>query len=142
MRYKSINTVNVFFKRISFPVHLGKGLSLWSRKAFHKTRDGYFPPAQRAVFGPKARGEREESRGTGDLCPHVRAGGHGLGNTSLTPPIHRLICKMSRKRWSLQLCRLCSLTAMSGEPVARSWFYGENWKCNPADRGQPGEAGT
>lgn len=50
--------------------------------------------------------------------------------------------KNELKEMSLHLWQLCSLTAMSGEPVAPSWLYRENWKRNPADRERPGEAGT
>ena len=169
---KSINTVHVFSKCVSFPVHLGKAFSLWWRREWHplqysclenpmdrgawrttvhrgrqepntaehnsafslksqsisQTRGGCFLPAWRATAGPEACEEGGESLGTWDLCPHIQAGGHGLGNAflvictfsskSLTTPTRLLICNLGGKRWSLHLCQLYPLTTMSEVPRA------------------------
>ena len=97
-------------------------------QSISQTRDGCFLPAQQATAGPKACGEREESLGTWDLCPHVQAGGHGLGNTfvviftlsskALTAPTCLLICKLGGKRWSLRLCQLYPVMTVSRAPRA------------------------
>ena len=97
-------------------------------QSISQTRGGYFLPARRATAGPKACGEGEESLGTWDLCPHIQAGGHGLGNAflvictfsskSLTAPVHLLICKLGGKKWSLQLCQLYPLMTVGGAPRA------------------------